>query len=152
MIADASAAEQKLHYTESSREHLWSLLGMSGIPGSSVQPADRQAEMSIVAPSPKRSGRVGERAPVRDPVGETQPERELTKCSFVGIIELSARQMAEARVSKVECPECLTMRALTTQGETVRFPPHDKRKTRTLHREVRWIKRGTTWTLSEKKT
>jgi hypothetical protein len=32
MIADANAAEQKLHYTESSREHLWSLLGMSGIP------------------------------------------------------------------------------------------------------------------------
>ena len=42
------------------------------------------------------------------------------------------------------------MRALTPQGATVRFPPHDKRKTRTPHREVRWIKRGTTWTLSEK--
>jgi hypothetical protein len=27
MIADANTAEQKLHYTESSREHLWSLLG-----------------------------------------------------------------------------------------------------------------------------
>src|SRR5437879_5472689 len=31
MAADAHAAEQKLHYTESSREHLWSLLGMSGL-------------------------------------------------------------------------------------------------------------------------
>lgn len=151
MIADANAAEQKLHYTESSRERLWSLLGMSGIPLSGVQPADRQAEISMVAPSRSRKGRVGERAPVRDPVGETLPEGEATKCSFAGIIELSARQMAEAGVSRVECPECLTMRALTPQGATVRFPPHDKRKTRTPHREMRWIRHGTVWTLAETK-
>jgi AAA domain len=150
MITDANAAEQKLHYTESSREHLWNLLGMSGIPGSSVQSADRQAEMGSRASSPKRPGRVGERAPGRDPVGEAQPEGEASKCSFAGMIELSARQMTEAGVLRVECPECLTMRALTPQGATVRFPPHDKRKTRTPHREVRWIKRGTTWTLSDK--
>ena len=92
MIADANAAEQKLHYTESSRERLWSLLGMSGIPLSGVQPADRQAEMSMVAPSRSRKGRVGERAPVRDPVGETLPEGEATKCSFAGIIELSGHR------------------------------------------------------------
>ncbi len=137
MIADATAAEQKLHYTESSREHLWSLLGMSGIPLGEVQPAANPGELSSVPPSRSQKGRVGERAPVRDPVGETQQIREATKCSFAGIIELSARQMAEAGVSKVECPECLTMRALTPQGATVRFPPHDKRKTRTSHREVR---------------
>jgi AAA domain len=95
---------------------------------------------------------VGERTPSRDPVGETKPSREATKCSFAGVIELSAGQMAEAGVSKVECPECLTMRALTPQGAMVRFPPHDKRKTRTPHREVRWIRHGTVWTLSEKKT
>src|SRR6266576_5937876 len=29
MATDAAAAEHRLHYTESSREHLWSLLGMS---------------------------------------------------------------------------------------------------------------------------
>src|SRR5215469_4437266 len=50
-------------------------------------------------------------------------------------IELSPRQMTEAGVLRVECPECLTMRALTPQGATVRFPPNDKRKTRTPHRE-----------------
>src|SRR6266699_2312871 len=32
MAADSHAAEQKLHYTESSREQLWNLLGMSGMP------------------------------------------------------------------------------------------------------------------------
>jgi hypothetical protein len=114
MIADANAAEQKLHYMESSREHLWNLLGMSGIPISGVQSADRQAEMGSRASSPKRSGRVGERAPGRDPVGEAQPEEESTKCSFAGIIELSPRQMAEAGVSRIECPESLAMSALTS--------------------------------------
>jgi hypothetical protein len=103
-----------------------------------------------VSPKPTKT-RVGERAPGRDPIGETTLEREPTKCSFVGIIELSPRQMAESGVSRVECPECLTMRALTPQGAMVRFPPHDKRKTRTPHREVRWIKRGTAWELSGKK-
>src|SRR5262249_49012425 len=51
---------------------------------------------------------------------------------------------------KLSAKTCLTMRALTPQGAAVRFPPHDKRKTRTPHCEVRWIKRGTIWTLSEK--
>jgi hypothetical protein len=32
MATDATAAEHRLHYTESSREHLWSLLGMHGLP------------------------------------------------------------------------------------------------------------------------
>jgi hypothetical protein len=145
MAADASAAEQKLQYTESSREHLWKLLGMSGMPMSEVAPVGS----SSLPPSLGGSRRVGERAPGRDPVGEVQPEGGPTRCSFAGMIELSPRQMAEAGVSRIECPECLAMRALTSQGATVRFPPHDKRKTRTPHREVRWIKRGTTWTLSD---
>jgi len=103
-----------------------------------------------ISPKPTKTP-VGERAPSRDPVGETTHSREVTKCSFAGIIELEAAQMAEAGVSKVECPECLTMRALTPQGETVRFPPHDTRKTRTPHREMRWIRQGTVWTLAEPK-
>ena len=103
-----------------------------------------------ISPKPTKTP-VGERSPGRDPVGETKHSREVTKCSFAGSLSLEAAQMAEAGVSKVECPECLTMRALTPQGATVRFPPHDKRKTRTPHREVRWIRHGTVWTLAETK-
>jgi hypothetical protein len=149
MAADAHAAEQKLQYTESSREHLWQLLGMSGIPMSEVAPSGQPGGAPSLPPSPGGSRHVGERAAGRDPVGETPPEGESTKCSFAGTLSLSPRQMAEAGVSRIECPECLAMPALTPQGATVRFPPHDKRKTRSPHREVRWIKRGTVWTLSE---
>ena len=49
MAADAHAAEQKLHYTESSREHLWSLLGMSGL---APQPSTSPSAVSSTPASP----------------------------------------------------------------------------------------------------
>ena len=77
MAADAHAAEQKLHYTESSREHLWSLLGMSGLasqpstsPGVvSSTPAVPPGPAARPAHEPLKRRRVGERAPERDRVG-----------------------------------------------------------------------------------
>ena len=55
--------------------------------------------------------------------------------------------MREAGVLKVECPECFATRGLTPAGETVRFPSHDPRKTRTPNREARWVRREGTWEL-----
>jgi hypothetical protein len=88
-----------------------------------------------------------ERAPARDPVGTQLMEVPSNKCSFRGEIALSPQAMQEAGISRVECPQCATMRSLSTQGETVRFPPHDKRKTSTPHRDARWVQRGTNWEL-----
>src|SRR6266699_2962135 len=101
MAADAHAAEQKLQYTESSREHLWQLLGMTGIPMSEVAPLSHPGGSSSFPPSLRGARRVGERSPGRDPVGEIPPEGGAIKCSFAGVIELSVHQMAEAGVSKV---------------------------------------------------
>ena len=88
-----------------------------------------------------------ERAPERDPVGETQLTLPSTKCSFKGIIDLSPEEMKKAGISRVECPECATTRSLDIEGSQVRFPPHDKRKTRTPSREERWVMQGTGWRL-----
>jgi len=88
-----------------------------------------------------------ERAPARDPVGAGISVTPADKCPFRGLIALVPAAMREAGVAKVECPECTTRRSLPLRGETVRFPPHDKRKTRTPPREARWVKRGTTWEL-----
>jgi hypothetical protein len=158
MAADAHAAEQKLHYTESSREHLWNLLGMSGIPMHEARPAvstglDHLAPLSspTVPPSKTTQGRVGELAPHRDPVGETRPDEKPTRCSFVGVINLAPDLIAQTTVAKVECPECGPMRTLHPQGHTVMFPSHPKRKTGAPRDEVRWIRCGTTWELSEQK-
>jgi hypothetical protein len=155
MAADAHAAEQKLHYTESSREHLWSLLGMSPMPpyepsaapGVSTPPS--AVSSSRVATAPKRpKGRVGERAPARDAVGEATQAVPATKCSFAGVIALMADQLARAAVAKVECPECGATRTLRPQGPTVTFPSHPKRLTRTTRKEARWSREGATWELS----
>lgn len=89
-----------------------------------------------------------ERAPHRDQVGETLQEGNPTKCSFFGLLEVPVRDMRDAGVLKVECPECLATRGLTPQGETVRFPPHDPRKTRTPNREARWVRREGAWELA----
>ena len=70
-----------------------------------------------------------------------------SECAFRGIIALGPAVMRPAGVAKVECPECTTMRSLPLRGATVRFPPHDKRKTRTPAREARWVKRGAAWEL-----
>jgi len=90
-----------------------------------------------------------ERASQRDHVGEAIHEGNPTKCSFFGLIEVPVRDMRDAGVLKVECPECLAMRGLASQGETVRFPSHDLRKTRTPNRETRrWVRREGAWELA----
>jgi AAA domain len=158
MAADAHAAEQKLHYTESSREHLWNLLGMSGIPlGESKPSPDTSPDHAAPPTSPAAArakatqGHVGQRAPSRDPVGETTQEEKATRCAFSGVIELTPDQIAAASVAQVECPECSAMRTLHPQGGTMRFPSHPKRRTDTPRDEARWIRRETVWELAEKK-
>ena len=90
-----------------------------------------------------------ERAAHRDPVGTTAHEETTTKCVFSGgVTEISVRKMRDAGVLKVECPECLSMRGLTPQGETVQSPSHNPRKTRTPNREARWVKREQAWELA----
>jgi hypothetical protein len=159
MAADAHAAEQKLHYTESSREHLWTLLGMSGIPIGEARPSPGTSPDPATPPTAPPAahakatpGRVGQRAPSRDPVGEAVQEEKATRCAFSGVIDVTADQIARASVAQVECPECGAMRTLHPQKGTMKFPSHPKRLTSLPRHDVRWIRQGTVWTLSEKKT
>jgi DNA polymerase III delta prime subunit len=155
MAMDAHAAEQKLQFTESSREHLWSLLGMSTLgpaerpaaPGAHQPQAAGAASRATRAPKTRR---VGERAPTRDAVGTTPPAMPAMRCSFAGVTGLQPDQIARTAVAKVECPDCGAMRTLHPQGQTVTFPAHAKRLTSTPRKDARWIRHGTTWELSHK--
>lgn len=101
-------------------------------------------------PSRLTSGHTIERAPMRDPVGTSLRPLEAFTCSFKGVIDLSLKEMMEAGITRVECPECAAKRSLNTLGKTVRFPPHEKRKTSTPSREERWVMQGTAWKLFSK--
>src|SRR5205807_3512081 len=107
----------------------------------SIPQTEDTAVTDVVSPpSPKtRSTRKMERATQRDPVGTTVHEGATTKCVFSGReISISLKNMRDTGVRSVECPECLSMRSMTSQGETIRYPSHDPRKTRTPNREARW--------------
>jgi hypothetical protein len=160
MAADAHAAEQKLHYTESSREHLWSLLGMSGVtlpPGASQDAVssttDPPPERAVrQAPTPPKRRRVGERAPERDRVGEASSVPASAKkpqCLFSGVIDLTPSQLRETPGIQVECPTCGARRSIRpTKGPSrVAFPPHPIRVTRASREARRWSLRGTLWEL-----
>jgi hypothetical protein len=160
MAADAHAAEQKLHYTESSREHLWSLLGMSGLapqPSTSPSavsstPASPPGQAAQQAHEPPTRQRVGERAPERDRVGDAAPPPALAKkprCPFAGAIALTPSQLRETPGIQVECPTCGARRGIQPKKGPSRvvFPPHPIRVTRTSRDARRWSLRGTLWEL-----
>lgn len=102
--------------------------------------------------APKRSlPRVGQRAPERDPVGETAASsvRKVTGCPFTEVIEVTLAQVEEARVSHFECPTCLAVRDISPKSRRLKFPWHSKRTTTTPNQGRRWVKREIAWELSE---
>ena len=160
MATDATAAEHRLHYTESSREHLWSLLGMSVLPAhqtmfpaqdqGNAPPASHLGAERLSSHPRLPSVHVGQRAPERDAVG-TRPQTEKPKkCSFAGEVSLSPAQLQHAGISKLQCPECSATWTARIRGDTVLFPPHPPRTTRVAQAVSRWVKQGTIWTLADK--
>ena len=160
MAMEAAAGEQELHYTASRRERLWNLLGMHAaterkpdtLPAAGVHAEAAQAGTEEAPPQKKTTHHVGERSPQRDPVGLTEKAVDKPeKCSFSGAtVNLSPAQLAQAALSKLQCPECGAIWTARIRGEMVSFPPHPPRTNRRAQAIPRWIRQGATWTLSEK--
>jgi len=157
MATDATAAEHRLHYTESSREHLWSLLGMHGLPHDQVPHTPQEPPPSApdaVLPTTRRPRlprvQVGHRAPGRDPVG-TRPQIDAPKkCPFTGTVELSPAQLRQSAIVKLQCPACSATWSARLRGDTVVFPAHPPRSTKMTQDISRWIKQEAGWTLYKK--
>jgi len=160
MATDAAAAEHRLHYTESSREHLWSLLGMSVLEANQRDLSAQyqkdsspglQPGVKVPETHPRSTRRrVGQRAPERDPVGTTVQAEKPKKCSFSGEVSLSLVQLQHAGIAKLQCPECSATWAARIRGDTVFFPSHPPRTTRMTQDISRWIKQEAGWTLYER--
>ena len=98
------------------------------------------------------TNRVGERAPRRDPVGQVRTEDDALKCSFSGVTGIPPDRLAQTGVHSVGCPECGAMRTLQSHKNTVTFPSHQRCLTPPSSSDVRWLRSGTIWELSDSKT
>ena len=80
---------------------------------------------------------------------ETEKEQVQTrknpKCTFSGVVSIELTRFLDSGVTLVECPDCTSTRTLSPHKGVVRFPSHDKRKTRTTTNEQRWAMGETTW-------
>ncbi len=106
--------------------------------------------MPQVSPKPSKP-RMGQRAPERDPVGETAASsvRKVIGCTFTEEIPVTLAQMEEVEVSRFECPTCLAVRDIKPRGDHVKFPSHPKRTTSIPNQGLCWVKRESVWRLSK---
>jgi Bacterial TniB protein len=86
-----------------------------------------------------------ERTANRDPVGDQILTGKTLKCSFSGVLSIEPKHFLDSGVEAVECPNCVVMRSLELRKGILRFPSHDKRKTRTTPKGQRWAMRESTW-------
>lgn len=143
---EARAGERKLADGQAkSIQDLTAFLGQTGT--QLPLPARPQPPTSSVDVPSQPVQKPFERAPTRDPVGETVTFQE-NKCPFAGLLSLSGEDMRASGVFRVECPVCLLMRSLTPKGAVVHFPTHAKRKTSRPHHEKRWVQDEAVWKLA----
>ena len=86
-----------------------------------------------------------ERAAVRDLVGNQIVAKSTPKCSFSGVVPIEPRRFLDGGVLLVECPDCAATRSISPHNGVLRFPSHDKRKTRTPVTSQRWAMCETIW-------
>jgi hypothetical protein len=86
-----------------------------------------------------------ERAASRDLVGDQLQAVNALKCTFAGVVEIEPKRFLESGIKLVDCPDCARTRSLSPRKGVLRFPSHDKRKTRTPNTDRRWAMGQTAW-------
>jgi hypothetical protein len=81
----------------------------------------------------------------RDAVGDQQPPAKPPKCPFAGVVPIEATRFLDSGVTLVACPTCARTRSLALRKGVLRFPSHDKRKTRAPVTSQRWVMGETIW-------
>jgi hypothetical protein len=85
----------------------------------------------------------------QDPVPhttETVGEQVQTrKCTFSRMVSIDLKRFLDSGTRLVECPACGRTRTLSPRNGVLRFPAHDKRKTRTPVTSQRWAMEKTIW-------
>jgi len=135
---------------ESERE-LQRLLGKPSTVPMNSSPHPPLSASATTAPVPGHahvSSRI-ERAAYRDPVGEQVVTTTSTKCSYLGIIEVTLRQFQEAGTTCVECPTCGARRTLKSPKDRPHFPSHPRRLSPPPKGERCWKEQKQRWQVVE---
>jgi hypothetical protein len=144
MEMEARTGEHRVARAKAQSElQLQKLLGTLTPDGKLAQ-ANPDASSADV-PSRERKGSRIERVAQRDPVGDQIPATNTSKCSFSGVLEIILQRFQESGIERAECPDCHALRQITLRKDILRYPPHDKRKTRTVQTEQRWVQGETGW-------
>lgn len=136
---------------ESERE-LQRLLGKPSTVPMSALPHSTPSTGVTASPLPVQSSHTSsriERASYRDPVSEQVVTTTSTKCTYLGIIDVTRLQFQEAGTTCVECPTCGARRTLKSPKDRLHFPSHPRRLTPPPKRERRWIEQEQVWRLAE---
>ena len=152
MEMEARTGEYKMERAKAqSEQELQRLLGNpEPVPGTAptTQHHANGVSSDLASPDNHRSTRGQtrvERAATRDPVGDQVQTAKTPKCSFSGVVPIEPKHFLDSRVALVECPDCARTRSLEPRNGALRFPSHEKRKTRTPNTEQRWAMGKTTW-------
>ncbi|QBD78900.1 hypothetical protein EPA93_24120 [Ktedonosporobacter rubrisoli] len=136
---------------ESERE-LQRLLGKPSTVPISSSPYLPSSTSAQARPSPVQSSHQSfriELASYRDLVGEQVVTTPSTKCTYLGIIEVTRRQFQEAGTTCVECPTCGARRTLKSPKDRPHFPSHPRRLTPPPKGERRWTEWEEIWKVVE---
>jgi energy-coupling factor transporter ATP-binding protein EcfA2 len=148
---EARTGEFKIEQAKKeSEQELQRLLGRpSLVPRSSPSPPPlSNGATTSPSPSKSHSSRI-ERAAHRDPVGEQVLAGTSSKCSYLGLIEVSSRQFQETGTTCVECPTCGARRTLKAPKDQPHFPSHPRRLSPPPKGERRWVLQQQSWKLVE---
>ena len=153
MEMEARTGERKVELAKAqSEQELKRLLGdQAWLPTTASATLSTRAAPEAGAPSGTPGGaslhtRGPVRAAARDPVGDQVYAVATPKCSFPGAVSIEPTRFLDSAVRLVECPECGRRRSLDlSDSGALRFPSHERRKTRPLHTERRWAMGKTTW-------
>ena len=66
-------------------------------------------------------------------------------CTFSRVVSIELKRFLDSGIALVECPDCARTRMLSSRHGVLRFPSHDKRKTRPPNTEQRWAMEKTLW-------
>ncbi len=103
--------------------------------GSGTEP-EREAVQALHVPHTTETGGT---------VGEQTQTVKTPKCTFPGVVSIDLKRFLDSGIALVECPDCARTRSLSPRNGVLRFPSHDKRKTRTPVTSQRWAMQKTIW-------